>query len=101
MVIPSIMCRLEQFAPAIVFINAARELFNFEEGTWTHGVLNLLHASNIVHLAKSDKNFDNMDYFHEYKQQAYTIFIQIGDYEGQADTYFLWAIMLLFENQVN
>ena len=42
MVVPSILARLEQFAPAIVFVSAARELFNFEEDTWTHGVLNLL-----------------------------------------------------------
>ena len=98
-VIPSILARLEQFAPAIVFNNAARELFNFEEDTWTHGVLNLLHASGIVHMAKLDCNFDNMELFHEYRQNAYRIFSRIPDTEGQADAYFLWAIMLLFEKE--
>lgn len=48
----AILARLEQPSVAIVFVDQARQLFNFEESTWTHGVLDLLHASSIVHLAR-------------------------------------------------
>ena len=48
-------------------------------------------------MAKIDCNFDNLDHFHEQRQHAYRIFSRIPDTEGQADCYFLWAIMLLFE----
>lgn len=95
-ILPLIMCRLDQNAQAIVFITAARKLFEIEQQTWYHGVLNLLHATNIVHLAKSDGDFNNMDYFHELKQEAFQIFYKIGDTEGQANAYLIWAIMLLF-----
>ena len=81
-----------------MFIEVARDLFNFEECTWTHGVLNLLHASNIVHMMRADDCFSYMDNFDEYRLQAYSIFCELGDLEGQADSYFLWAIMLLFKS---
>lgn len=100
-VIPSAICRLEQFSQAIVFIQHVRQFFDFEEGTWTHAVLNLLHASNLVHTANSEANFHNMGQFHQLRKQALQIFSQIGNTEGQADTYFLWAIMLLFQNAVH
>lgn len=54
-----------------------------------------------MHLARTDGNFENMGCFHEYRQSACQIFTQIGDIEGQADTFFLWAIMLQFEKSTH
>ena len=51
-VIPAIFVRIEAYAYSVVFLNQAKIFFNFEEGTWTHGVLDLLHASNTFQLAR-------------------------------------------------
>ena len=47
-VIPSILARLQRQSESIAFIEQARILFNFEERTWTHGVLDLMHGSNLI-----------------------------------------------------
>jgi len=38
-----------------------------------------------------------MNYFHELKQAAYQNFVQLEEFEGQADVYFIWAILIILE----
>ena len=47
-IIPSTLARLDMFSQAILAVEQARILFNFEEGTKTHAMLDMLHASSII-----------------------------------------------------
>ena len=60
-------------------------------------MLTLLHASGASHMARKDNNFDNLDFFHELKLNAFNIFSRLNDYEGMADCYFLWAMMSIMD----
>ena len=93
-----IMARLEQMQVASQILEVARQLFNFEENTWTHGVLDLLNASSQIHMARLGQgNFDDMAVFDEKKQSAFKIFHKIDDTEGMADVYFCWAIRMILD----
>jgi len=57
----------------------------------------MLHASGIIHQAKLDNNFDDMQQFHQLKLSAFSIFQKIEDTEGQAEVIFLWAMLLIMD----
>ena len=96
-VIPAILTRLDKQADAIASIELSRNLFNFEECTWTHGVLDLLEASTCIYSAYTDNNFDDLSKFTSKKLSAFSIFEQIDDNEGKGETYFLWAIAIIMK----
>ena len=62
---------------AILYIDHARQLFSFEEHSWTHGVLDLLHASCAIRIetVDADEHSQSKDewvnIFHERRQMAF------------------------------
>ena len=46
-------------------------------------------------MASKENNFDNMVFFHELKLAAYQTFFILEDLEGQAEVFFLWALLYI------